>query len=214
MKNTIKTVGALFALALIAQPAVAQTAAPQKPAAYPSKPVRIIVGFGPGGTADIIARLLAEQLTELWAQPVLVATIDDRLAERRIPLRVEELSEHLIQAVLAVEDQRFYEHAGLDFRRIGEALLANLKARRVTQGGSTLTQELAKNLFLSADRTPMRSTWARTAARFYFGKDAPSAQRSPLGDLGPRRCRDPRHRTGARCRRPVRGDCWEDRHLE
>ncbi len=148
------------------------------------------------------------------AQPVLVATIDDRLAERRIPLRVEELSEHLIQAVLAVEDQRFYEHAGLDFRRIGEALLANLKARRVTQGGSTLTQELAKNLFLSADRTPMRSTWARTAARFYFGKDAPSAQRSPLGDLGPRRCRDPRHRTGARCRRPVRGDCWEDRHLE
>ncbi|MSR03005.1 MAG: hypothetical protein EXR94_09770 [Gemmatimonadetes bacterium] len=89
-------------------------------------------------------------------QPVLVATIDDRLAERRIPLRVEELPEHLIQAVLAVEDQRFYEHAGLDFRRIGGALLANLKARRVTQGGSTLTQQLAKNLFLSADRTPLR----------------------------------------------------------
>ncbi len=88
--------------------------------------------------------------------PVPVGPIDDRLAERRIPLRVEELPDHLIQAVLAVEDQRFYQHDGLDFRRIGGALVANLKARRVAQGGSTLTQQLAKNLFLSADRTPLR----------------------------------------------------------
>jgi penicillin-binding protein 1B len=90
------------------------------------------------------------------AEPVPVGPIDDRLAEQRIPLRVEELPDHLIQAVLAVEDQRFYQHDGLDFRRIGGALLANLRARRVAQGGSTLTQQLAKNLFLSADRTPLR----------------------------------------------------------
>ncbi len=90
------------------------------------------------------------------AELVPVGPIDDRLAEQRIPLRVEELPDHLIQAVLAVEDQRFYQHDGLDFRRIGGALVANLKARRVAQGGSTLTQQLAKNLFLSADRTPLR----------------------------------------------------------
>ena len=88
--------------------------------------------------------------------PVAIGVIDDRLAERRIPVRLQALPDHLIQAVLAVEDQRFYQHGGLDFRRIGGALLANLKARRVSQGGSTLTQQLAKNLFLSADRTPLR----------------------------------------------------------
>ncbi len=88
--------------------------------------------------------------------PVAIGVIDDRLAERRIPVRVEAMPDHLIQAVLAVEDQRFYGHDGLDFRRIGGALLANVRARRITQGGSTLTQQLAKNLFLSADRTPLR----------------------------------------------------------
>ena len=88
--------------------------------------------------------------------PVAIGVIDGRLAEQRIPVRIEALPDYLIQAVLAVEDQRFYQHAGLDFRRIGGALLANLKAGRVTQGGSTLTQQLAKNLFLSADRTPLR----------------------------------------------------------
>ena len=88
--------------------------------------------------------------------PLAIGVVDDRLAERRIPVRVEAMPDHLIQAVLAVEDQRFYRHDGLDFRRIGGALLANLRARRVTQGGSTLTQQLAKNLFLSADRTPIR----------------------------------------------------------
>ena len=88
--------------------------------------------------------------------PVAIGVIDDRLAEQRIPVRLEAVPDHLIQAILAVEDQRFYQHEGLDFRRIGGALLANLKARRVAQGGSTLTQQLAKNLFLSADRTPLR----------------------------------------------------------
>ena len=75
MKNTIKTVGALFALALIAPPAVAQTAAPQKPAAYPSKPVRIIVGNAAGGGVDVIGRLLSAKLVERWNSPVVVENI-------------------------------------------------------------------------------------------------------------------------------------------
>lgn len=87
---------------------------------------------------------------------IAIGTLDGTALEQRIPVNQDELPKHLIQAVLAVEDQRFYEHHGLDIRRIGGALLANVKAGRIAQGGSTITQQLAKNLFLSASRTPLR----------------------------------------------------------
>ncbi len=85
-----------------------------------------------------------------------IGTLDGAQVELRIPVNQDELPKHLIQAVLAVEDQRFYEHHGLDVRRIGGALVANIRARDIAQGGSTLTQQLAKNLYLSASRTPLR----------------------------------------------------------
>ncbi len=88
--------------------------------------------------------------------PVAIGTVDGAAMERRVPVALSDLPDHLIQAVLAVEDQRFYQHHGLDIRRIGGALLANVKAGGITQGGSTITQQLAKNLFLSASRTPLR----------------------------------------------------------
>lgn len=68
-------------------------------------------------------------------------------------LSVADLPPHLLQAVVAVEDKRFYEHGGLDFRGIGRALLTNLTAGEVRQGGSTITQQLAKTYFLEQDRT-------------------------------------------------------------
>ncbi len=61
----------------------------------------------------------------------------------------------LVQAFLSVEDRRFFEHGGLDFRGIGRALVANLRADRVAQGGSTITQQVAKS-FLSPERTLSR----------------------------------------------------------
>jgi len=87
---------------------------------------------------------------------IAIGTLEGAPMEQRIPVRLGELPNHLIQAVLAVEDQRFHQHHGLDVRRIGGALLANVKARGIAQGGSTITQQLAKNLFLSANRTPLR----------------------------------------------------------
>ena len=68
-----------------------------------------------------------------------------------IPL--EEFPDHLIKAVLATEDRRFYEHFGIDFAGTARALTANAKAGGVVQGGSSITQQLAKNLFLSNERT-------------------------------------------------------------
>lgn len=76
--------------------------------------------------------------------------------ERREPIPLGDLPDHLTEAVLAVEDQRFATHHGLDLRRIGGAMAANVKAGGITQGGSTITQQLAKNLYLHAGRTPLR----------------------------------------------------------
>lgn len=68
-------------------------------------------------------------------------------------LRFEEIPPVMVDAILAIEDRRFFDHPGFDWRGIARALIANLSADSVRQGGSTITQQLAKNLFLSSDRT-------------------------------------------------------------
>jgi len=73
--------------------------------------------------------------------------------EQRDLVAIGEVPEHLVQAVLAIEDQHFESHPGLDFRRIVGAALANLRSGRITQGASTLTQQLVKNFFLTPERT-------------------------------------------------------------
>ncbi|KOF12525.1 penicillin-binding protein [Ensifer adhaerens] len=66
---------------------------------------------------------------------------------------IDELPDHLIKAVLATEDRRFFDHYGIDFLGLARAMTENARAGGVVQGGSTLTQQLAKNLFLSNERT-------------------------------------------------------------
>jgi penicillin-binding protein 1A len=68
-----------------------------------------------------------------------------------IPL--EDYPDHLIKAVLATEDRRFYEHFGIDPSGLARALMTNARAGGVVQGGSTISQQLAKNLFLNNERT-------------------------------------------------------------
>ncbi|QNL20359.1 PBP1A family penicillin-binding protein [Hyphobacterium sp. CCMP332] len=82
--------------------------------------------------------------------------ISRRGASRGASLSVAELPDYLVNAVLSVEDRRFYDHGGVDLRGIARAMLANIRAGRVVQGGSTITQQLAKNLFLTSDRTFVR----------------------------------------------------------
>ena len=68
----------------------------------------------------------------------------------------DELPSHLIHAVLAIEDRRFYDHFGIDLIGIARAMTVNARKKRFAQGGSTITQQLAKNLFLSRERTIKR----------------------------------------------------------
>ena len=66
------------------------------------------------------------------------------------------MPDHVIKAVLATEDRRFFDHLGIDFLGLGRALTENVRANTVVQGGSTITQQLAKNLFLTNERTLQR----------------------------------------------------------
>ncbi|MCR8642573.1 PBP1A family penicillin-binding protein [Paenibacillus sp. N1-5-1-14] len=73
--------------------------------------------------------------------------------ENRQVIPLSQISPHLIQATLSIEDQRFYEHSGLDFRSIARAMVVNLEHMSMVQGAGTITQQLARNLYLTHERT-------------------------------------------------------------
>src|SRR4030095_923850 len=76
--------------------------------------------------------------------------------ERRIETPLSDVSPLLVRAVISVEDQRFYEHRGIDLVRILAAAVTNLREHRAARGGSTLTQQLARQSFLTSDKTLQR----------------------------------------------------------
>ena len=94
--------------------------------------------------------------------------------EQRIDVPLARISPHLINAILAIEDQRFYDHNGIDVVRVAGAALSNLQEGRLAQGGSTITQQLARQSFLTPEKTYRRKfTEMVVAARLegQFTKD-------------------------------------------
>jgi len=89
-------------------------------------------------------------------EPAEIASIYPLQNEDRTLVRIGEVPPLLITGLQAVEDRHFKQHPGIDLKGIFRAILANLKAGRAVQGGSTLTQQLVKNYFLSDDRTLAR----------------------------------------------------------
>lgn len=76
-------------------------------------------------------------------------------AEHRLPVKMDKIPKHVRAAFVSIEDNRFYEHSGIDYRGTFRAFISNLKGEEV-QGGSTITQQLAKNAFLTQERTISR----------------------------------------------------------
>jgi penicillin-binding protein 1B len=89
-------------------------------------------------------------------EPQLVGAYYGPDREQRDLVQLEDLPRHLSDAVLAVEDQRFESHHGVDLRRIAGAFVANVRAGGIRQGASTLTQQLVKNFFLTPEQTLQR----------------------------------------------------------
>ena len=76
--------------------------------------------------------------------------------EKRIPIPLQEIPDFLKKAVIVVEDKRFYSHWGVDFMGILRAFYVNIRSGDIVQGGSTITQQLARNLFLTTEKTLSR----------------------------------------------------------
>jgi penicillin-binding protein 1B len=85
--------------------------------------------------------------------PVVVADLLDRHMVLRSPVTLQKVPASLVQAVLTVEDRRFFRHGGIDPVRMAGAAVHDLLHRRLDQGGSTLTQQLVKNYYLSSKKT-------------------------------------------------------------
>lgn len=100
-------------------------------------------------------------------EPHEVSAIFDARMQRRSPVELADVPPELLEAILAVEDQRFYRHQGLDTRRIVRAALINVRERRFAEGGSTLTQQLIKNYYLHHRKTLGRKVKEAVMARVF-----------------------------------------------
>ncbi len=129
--------------------------------AYWSLVLALWVGIGGVGTIIWVgAHLPPIQSLEIPKRPPSIQIVDARgqpLARRGdkagAPLSLKEMPAYVPQAFIAIEDRRFYKHFGVDPFGIARALVANVLHLGVSQGGSTITQQLAKNLFLTQQRT-------------------------------------------------------------
>src|SRR4051812_34378147 len=126
-------------------------------------PVAVIAAGAIGGTVALGARCDLKSLTPVAVgQNSFVYAADGSelgviAAERnRTPVSRGQMSAWVPKATVAIEDRRFYQHGGVDPVGILRALAADVRAHKVVQGGSTITQELVRNLYLSRERTLKR----------------------------------------------------------
>ena len=120
----------------------------------------IVMGIG-GGCGFLVASAnIPSNLPDI--QPALTSHIYDikgneiavvHAEEDREPVKSEEIPENLKKAFLATEDVRFYQHIGIDYRGVMRAMWENITHRAVAEGGSTITQQLARNAYLNQERT-------------------------------------------------------------
>lgn len=106
-----------------------------------------------GEVAQIREPKYGEELRQISLEPETLALLSDSAKRASTPKRLRDFPPALVHALVAIEDERFYSHLGVDPLGLARAVFANVRAGHVVQGGSTLTQQLAKNLFFGPERT-------------------------------------------------------------
>jgi penicillin-binding protein 1B len=109
-----------------------------------------------GRVVSLTSPVTGERLSSTAIEGELLATVRDGDRRKKIAVQFSDIPENLRSAILATEDRRFFSHNGIDWRGILRALKADVGNGGVVQGGSTITQQLIKNDFLTADRTLSR----------------------------------------------------------
>lgn len=124
----------------------------------------VMVGAGAGLALMKIAEGLPQMITIADYKPLLVTKVFDRkgrkigefFRERRVLTPYEEVPKIVVQAFLAAEDDQFFQHRGINFAAIARAAIANFRAGQTVQGASTITQQVAKTLFLTPEQNILR----------------------------------------------------------
>jgi penicillin-binding protein 1B len=119
-------------------------------------PLCVEVEISGGRVASTVLQGTRSPLVEALLEPRLIYEISGPRRIRRERLESSEIPKAMADAVVAVEDRRFYSHGGVDPRGLLRAAWRDLRSRRLAEGGSTLTQQLARSLFLSGRRTLRR----------------------------------------------------------
>jgi penicillin-binding protein 1B len=111
-----------------------------------------VLHFRDGKISSIIALSDNSERTEYTLEPALLSTLYDKNREKRRLVRFEDIPPVLVQAVISIEDRRFFQHSGFDPIGIVRAIYIDIKDHRKDQGASTITQQLAKNLWLDSGK--------------------------------------------------------------
>lgn len=117
---------------------------------------RLMLEFSSGQLVRMRDQLSESDLSLTRLEPILIGGIYPRSNEDRDLIRLQDAPPYLIDALIAVEDRSYYKHKGISIKGMSRAMVVNLKAGRFVQGGSTLTQQLIKNFYLTSDRTLSR----------------------------------------------------------
>jgi penicillin-binding protein 1B len=120
----------------------------------PSTLIRL--SFDNAGIAHITDLTQAQELAIVRMDPVQIGSFYPTIKEDRILIKLEEAPDALLNGLFATEDRDFYHHYGISLRGIARAMWANIRAGGLVQGGSTITQQLVKNFYLTSERTLWR----------------------------------------------------------
>ena len=112
--------------------------------------------FSEGRLTSIVSLKDLYARGEYVLEPLLLTNLFDRTREKRRLISFSDLPPHLVNAILAIEDRRFFQHSGVDYLRILKAAYVDIRAGRVRQGASTITMQLARLLYLTPERTLQR----------------------------------------------------------